>query len=81
MAKRDKLGGLGKKPAPHTETIERGGLRFVVPSLRDDHYGTRLEAFRVSANALQPLNRVERTQVVAALAEFFQLSLTVENHT
>jgi hypothetical protein len=83
MAKADKFGGgLGKKPEQQrrandikrgiTQTIEQGGMR-------DDSFTPRLMAFEVSANALQPLNQIERTQVVAALAEFFQLSLTVEN--
>jgi hypothetical protein len=96
MAKADKFGGgLGKKPFTRratdirrggTETVERGTaatnrLRFVLPTLREDQYSARVNAFTVAANALRPLNRVEQTQTIAALAEFFQLSLTVENNT
>jgi len=64
-----------------TTTVQHGSMRFTIPTLRDDKYGHRLSAFQVAANALKDLNRVERTQVIAALAEFFQLSLMVENNT
>jgi len=64
-----------------TTTEQHGGLRFILPTLRDDKHAIRLAAFTVTAEALKDLNRVERTQVVAAIAEFFQLSLAVENNT
>lgn len=41
--------------------------------------GRRMTAVNTIAEALHPLNFKERTQVVAAVCEFFALSLTVEN--
>ena len=94
MAKPDKLGGLGRKPLAAKPAAERrktdpAGTRFhrrpqltgeTVPvGLREKEYDQRLRAFVLTSEALQTLTVLERTQVLAAVAEFFQLSVRVEN--
>jgi hypothetical protein len=76
MAKADALGGgLGRKP------VATSAPAVVGTDFRDgDGYVTkRLHAFTCTVQALGPLNTIERTQVVAAVAEFYRLSVTVEN--
>jgi hypothetical protein len=49
------------------------------PPVREATHAQRLTAFAAIATALEPFNRQERTNLISAVAEFFSLTLTVEN--
>lgn len=69
MAKRGPLGNLGRKnPAPAAQV-----------GLREGEHAARVDAFGATVAALRSLNKEERTNTLAAVAEFFGLSLSVEN--
>jgi hypothetical protein len=71
MAKSDRLGGrLGKV----VKAIEP-------PSIREVAHADRVAAFSATVEALRTLNKAERTNTLAAVAEFYRLSLTVDNGT
>jgi hypothetical protein len=72
MAKSDRLGGrLGK--------VEAAPLGVV--GLRETALDLRLAAFTTTVEAFRTLNKAERTNTLAAVAEFYRLSLTVDNGT
>jgi hypothetical protein len=58
----------------------RLGQKPATPNgLRDATIAKRAEVLAQTVASLQPLNTAERTSVLAAAAEFYALSLTVEN--
>ena len=61
-------GRLGTKPATTTPI-----------GLRDSTIETRADVLVKTIAALQPFTTAERTNLLAAAAEFYGLSLTVEN--
>jgi hypothetical protein len=72
MAKSDRLGGrLGK--------VEAAPLYAV--GLREAAHADRVAAWTATVEALRTLNNAERTNTLAAVAEFYRLSLTVDNGT
>jgi hypothetical protein len=71
MAKRPATGGgLGRKEVVPADS---GG------GMRESAIGQRVEAFDTVVGALRALTPKERTHTIAAVAEFYCLSLTVEN--
>jgi hypothetical protein len=49
------------------------------PLLRESAHQARATALDKVVDALKPFNKVERTALLASVAEFYVLSLTVEN--
>jgi hypothetical protein len=66
MATKDTISRLGKKPAS-------------VPSLREASHDERFQAVLKMVAALKGLNKAERTNCLAAVAEFYGVTLVVEN--
>jgi hypothetical protein len=70
MAKKNRLGaGLGSK-----EAAPPGA-----PIIRETMHTLRVKAVDATIDALKNLNHTERTSVLAAAAEFYKLTFTVDN--
>ena len=62
------------------ENISRLGTKPEKPSgLRESHLQQRSRAFAAMVEAINGLNKDERTNCLAAVAEFYGLTLVVEN--
>jgi hypothetical protein len=66
MATKNQTSRLGKKPA-------------TVSGLRETAHEKRFEAVMKMVAAMKALNAAERTNCLAAVAEFYGLTLVVEN--
>lgn len=66
MAEKHTVSRLGKKPAAG-------------PTLRETAHEKRFEAVMKMVAAMKALNTAERTNCLAAVAEFYGLTLVVEN--
>jgi hypothetical protein len=66
MAIKNKISRLGKKPA-------------TVSGLREASHDERFQAVLKMVAALKALNKAERTNCLASVAEFYGLTLVVEN--
>lgn len=66
MASKQKVNRLGNK-------------RAAVPSLRETVHEERFQAVMKMVAAMKALNTAERTNCLAAVAEFYGLTLVVEN--
>jgi hypothetical protein len=66
MAEKHKVSRLGTKPA-------------TVSGLRETSHEERFQAVMKMVAAMKALNKAERTNCLAAVAEFYGLTLVVEN--